>query len=237
VRHRGVVRSKGATTDGPEQGALRATDRCAHPRRRDRRGRCLPRPVHGGRAQAGDGREDGGAPARSSRWPTRTSGNPAGGSEEVRPDCIIATGRSDYPNQVNNVLCFPFIFRGALDVGATKITDEMKLACVKAIAELARPSRATSSLRPTAEGDRASGRSTSFRSPSIRGSSSGSHRRLPEAAMASGVATRPIEDFAAYVASLTDFVYQSGHRHEAGVQCRKGGTDGVQARDLRRRRG
>jgi len=58
-------------------------------------------------------------------------------AKAVRPDCIIATGRSDYPNQVNNVLCFPFIFRGALDVGATRITDEMKLACVKAIAELA----------------------------------------------------------------------------------------------------
>ena len=55
----------------------------------------------------------------------------------ARPDCIIATGRSDYPNQVNNVLCFPFIFRGALDAGATRITEEMKLACVKAIAELA----------------------------------------------------------------------------------------------------
>src|SRR5258706_693762 len=55
----------------------------------------------------------------------------------VRPEAIIATGRSDYPNQVNNVLCFPFIFRGALDVGATKITEEMKLACVHAIAELA----------------------------------------------------------------------------------------------------
>jgi malate dehydrogenase (oxaloacetate-decarboxylating)(NADP+) len=55
----------------------------------------------------------------------------------VRNDAIIATGRSDYPNQVNNVLCFPFIFRGALDVGATRITEEMKLACVKAIAELA----------------------------------------------------------------------------------------------------
>src|SRR6185503_17102508 len=58
-------------------------------------------------------------------------------AKSVRPDCIIATGRSDYVNQVNNVLCFPFIFRGALDVGATKITDEMKLACVKAIADLA----------------------------------------------------------------------------------------------------
>src|SRR3712207_2260870 len=59
-------------------------------------------------------------------------------AKAVRPDCIIATGRSDYPNQVNNVLCFPFIFRGALDVGATEINEEMKLACVRALAELAR---------------------------------------------------------------------------------------------------
>ena len=58
-------------------------------------------------------------------------------AKAARPDCIIATGRSDYPNQVNNVLCFPFIFRGALDAGASRITEEMKLACVKAIAELA----------------------------------------------------------------------------------------------------
>src|SRR5437763_16355530 len=56
-------------------------------------------------------------------------------AKEARPDCVIATGRSDYPNQVNNVLCFPFIFRGALDVGATTITTEMELAAVRAIAE------------------------------------------------------------------------------------------------------
>ena len=56
----------------------------------------------------------------------------------MRPDCIIATGRSDYPNQVNNALCFPYIFRGALDVGATEINEAMKLACVRAIAALAR---------------------------------------------------------------------------------------------------
>ena len=59
-------------------------------------------------------------------------------AKEVRPDCIIATGRSDYPNQVNNALCFPYIFRGALDVGATEINEAMKLACVRAIAKLAR---------------------------------------------------------------------------------------------------
>ena len=59
-------------------------------------------------------------------------------AKAARPDCIIATGRSDYPNQVNNVLCFPYIFRGALDCGATKITEEMKLACVHEIAALAK---------------------------------------------------------------------------------------------------
>ena len=59
-------------------------------------------------------------------------------AKAVRPDCIIATGRSDYPNQVNNVLCFPYIFRGALDCGATKITEDMKLACVREIADLAK---------------------------------------------------------------------------------------------------
>jgi malate dehydrogenase (oxaloacetate-decarboxylating)(NADP+) len=65
-------------------------------------------------------------------------GDPAGGRQAVRPDCIIATGRSDYPNQVNNALCFPYIFRGALDAGATEINEAMKLACVRAIAALAR---------------------------------------------------------------------------------------------------
>ena len=59
-------------------------------------------------------------------------------AKAVRPDCIIATGRSDYPNQVNNVLCFPYIFRGALDAGATRITEEMKVACVREIASLAK---------------------------------------------------------------------------------------------------
>ena len=69
----------------------------------------------------------------------------------VRPDAIIATGRTDYPNQVNNVLCFPFIFRGALDVGATTINEAMKLACVEALAALAQaPSPPMWSRRPMA---------------------------------------------------------------------------------------
>src|SRR5690606_40170831 len=69
----------------------------------------------------------------------------------ARPDCIIATGRSDYPNQVNNVVCFPYIFRGALDVGATEINESMKLACVRAIADLAK--RESSDLGAAYGGD------------------------------------------------------------------------------------
>src|SRR5579872_3336588 len=129
----------------------------------------------------------------------------------VRPDAIIATGRTDYPNQVNNVLCFPFIFRGALDVGATGINEAMKLACVRAIADLA-----------------------TIEQSDIVASAYNLHETLPfgpeyliprpfdprlivmiapavaKAAMDSGVATRPIDDFDAYRVRLTNFVYHSG---------------------------
>ncbi|HRQ58518.1 MAG TPA: NADP-dependent malic enzyme [Azoarcus taiwanensis] len=131
-------------------------------------------------------------------------------AKKVRPDCIIATGRSDYPNQVNNVLCFPFIFRGALDVGATKITEEMKLACVKAIAELAQAEQ--SDIVASAYG----GAELSFGPDYIIPKPFDPRLivkiapAVAKAAMDSGVATRPIEDFEAYVANLTDFVYQSG---------------------------
>ena len=76
----------------------------------------------------------------SSRWPTPTRRSSPRRRARRTPTSIIATGRSDYPNQVNNVLCFPFIFRGALDVGATEINDEMQIACVEGIAALARAS-------------------------------------------------------------------------------------------------
>ena len=131
-------------------------------------------------------------------------------AKKVRPDCIVATGRSDYPNQVNNVLCFPFIFRGALDVGATKITEEMKLACVKAIAELAQAEQ--SDIVASAYG----GAELNFGPDYIIPKPFDPRLivkiapAVARAAMESGVATRPIEDFEAYVASLTDFVYQSG---------------------------
>ena len=131
-------------------------------------------------------------------------------AKKVRPDCIVATGRSDYPNQVNNVLCFPFIFRGALDVGATKITEEMKLACVKAIAELAQAEQ--SDIVASAYG----GVELNFGPDYIIPKPFDPRLivkiapAVARAAMESGVATRPITDFQAYVDSLTDFVYQSG---------------------------
>jgi malate dehydrogenase (oxaloacetate-decarboxylating)(NADP+) len=131
-------------------------------------------------------------------------------AREARPDCVIATGRSDYANQVNNVLCFPFIFRGALDVGATTINDAMELAAVRAIAQLAQAE--TSEQVALAYG--------------IESISFGPEYIIPrpfdprliarvapavaQAAMDSGVATRPIADMEAYCASLNQFVYHSG---------------------------
>ena len=128
----------------------------------------------------------------------------------VRKDAIIGTGRSDFPNQVNNVLCFPFIFRGALDVGATAINEPMKIACVNALAELAQ--QESSDIVASAYGD--------------QGLSFGPEYLIPKpfdprlivqlapavakAAMESGVATRPIADFDAYRRQLERFVYRSG---------------------------
>ncbi|ENO96692.1 NADP-dependent malic enzyme [Thauera phenylacetica] len=131
-------------------------------------------------------------------------------AKAVRPDCIIATGRSDFPNQVNNVLCFPFIFRGALDVGATTINEEMKLACVKAIAELAEAE--ASDIVASAYG----GQELSFGPEYIIPKPFDPRLivkiapAVAKAAMESGVATKPIADFDAYVTSLNGFVYQSG---------------------------
>ena len=130
-------------------------------------------------------------------------------AKAVRPDCIIATGRSDYPNQVNNALCFPYIFRGALDVGATVINEEMKLACVRAIAALAR-------MESSDLGGAYGGEVPTF----------GSEYLIPrpfdprllvmlapavaKAAMASGIANRPIADFDAYEEKLSQFIYRTG---------------------------
>ena len=130
--------------------------------------------------------------------------------KKVRNDAIIATGRSDYPNQVNNVLCFPFIFRGALDVGATTITDEMQLAAVKAIAELARVEQ--SDIVAAAYGEKVAGFGPEYIIPRpfdprliVKIAPA-----VAEAGMASGVATRPITDWAAYRSQLNNFVWHSG---------------------------
>ncbi|MDR2093616.1 MAG: NADP-dependent malic enzyme [Azoarcus sp.] len=130
-------------------------------------------------------------------------------AKAVRPDCIVATGRSDYPNQVNNVLCFPFIFRGALDVGATTINGEMKLACVKAIAELAQAEQ--SDVVATAyDGEELSfGPDYIIPKPFDPRLIIKIAPAVAEAAMASGVARHPIGDLRAYAASLSDFVYRS----------------------------
>ena len=129
----------------------------------------------------------------------------------VRDDAIVATGRSDYPNQVNNVLCFPYIFRGALDVGAKTVNDEMKIACVRALASLAH--KEPSEVVARAFGEQAGG-------------GFGANQIIPKpfdprlivelapavarAAMDSGVATRPITDFEAYRQQLNQFVFKSG---------------------------
>ena len=131
-------------------------------------------------------------------------------AREARPDVVIATGRSDYPNQVNNVLCFPFIFRGALDAGATAITREMEIAAVRALAELAQAEQ--SDIVAMAYGER----NLSF-GPDYLIPRPFDPRLIVEiapavarAAMESGVATRPIDDLRAYREGLQQFVYQSG---------------------------
>ncbi len=131
-------------------------------------------------------------------------------AKAVRPDCIIATGRSDYPNQVNNVLCFPYIFRGALDCGATKITEAMKLACVREIADLA---KAEASVEVAAAYQ---GKELKFGPEYIIPTPFDVRLILriapavAKAAAESGVATRPITDFDAYRQSLGRYVYQTG---------------------------
>jgi malate dehydrogenase (oxaloacetate-decarboxylating)(NADP+) len=128
----------------------------------------------------------------------------------ARPDAMICTGRSDFPNQVNNVLCFPYIFRGALDVGATTINEEMKLAAVEAIAALAR--EAPSDVAARAYG----GEALSFGAGSLIPNPFDPRLILriapavAKAAIDSGVATRPIIDFATYQERLDRFVFRSG---------------------------
>jgi len=131
-------------------------------------------------------------------------------AKEVRPDCIIATGRSDYPNQVNNVLCFPYIFRGALDCGATKITEAMKLACVRQIADLAKADISEEVATAYAGKELVFGSDYLIPTPFDSRLILRIAPAVAAAAAESGVATRPIEDMEAYRQQLSRFVYQTG---------------------------
>jgi malate dehydrogenase (oxaloacetate-decarboxylating)(NADP+) len=127
----------------------------------------------------------------------------------VAPDAIIATGRSDFPNQVNNVLCFPFIFRGALDVGATEINDAMSLACVAGIAELARTTTSAEAAAAYKGEDLTFGADYLIPKPFDPRLVGVVSAAVASAAMASGVATRPIDDIDAYKARLDQSVFKS----------------------------
>jgi malate dehydrogenase (oxaloacetate-decarboxylating)(NADP+) len=131
-------------------------------------------------------------------------------AKAARPDCIIATGRSDYPNQVNNVLCFPYIFRGALDCGATKITEEMKLACVYAIAELAEAEVNDAVAAAYAGQDLNFGPDYIIPKPFDQRLIEKIAPAVAKAAAESGVAARPITDLDAYRQQLSQLVYHTG---------------------------
>jgi malate dehydrogenase (oxaloacetate-decarboxylating)(NADP+) len=130
-------------------------------------------------------------------------------AKAVRPDAILATGRSDYPNQVNNALCFPYIFRGALDVGAYTINEEMKRAAVYAIAELAQAEQSYAVEEVYGEDDLGFGADHLIPKPFDTRLITRIAPAVAQAAMDSGVAERPIADLAAYRATLANFVYQS----------------------------
>ncbi len=130
-------------------------------------------------------------------------------AKAVRPDCIMATGRSDYPNQVNNALCFPYLFRGALDVGATVINESMKIACVRAIAQIARMEAgdlagAYAGEVPTFGPEYLIPRPFDPRLLVMLSSA------VAQAAMDSGVAMRPLQDMDAYREKLGQFIYRTG---------------------------
>jgi malate dehydrogenase (oxaloacetate-decarboxylating)(NADP+) len=128
----------------------------------------------------------------------------------VRPDAMMCTGRSDYPNQVNNVLCFPYIFRGALDVHATAINEEMKLAAVRAIAQLAREAPSDVVAKAYGGESRTFGKDSLIPSPFDPRLILRIAPAVAKAAIATGVALKPITDFDAYDEELSRFVFRSG---------------------------
>ena len=179
--------------------------------RRDHAGRGhLSRPLRRRHRQSRDGRRHGAETARVRARQSQSRNRCRTDVKAVRPDAIIASGRSDYPNQINNVLCFPFIFRGALDVGATTINEAMKRAAAVALAGIA--DRETSDIVTSAYGA-----DTFVFGPEYILPKPFDPRLIIEistavakAAMDTGVATRPITDFYAYQQKLSGFVYRSG---------------------------
>ena len=130
-------------------------------------------------------------------------------AHSVRPDVIMATGRSDYPNQVNNALCFPYIFRGALDVGATTVNEEMKIACVRAIAAMAHVEATPAANAKNIESTPSFGRDYLIPGPLEPNLIIEIASAVAKAAMDTGVATLPIDDMKAYRQRLSEFVYNS----------------------------
>ena len=128
----------------------------------------------------------------------------------MRDDAVMASGRTDYPNQINNVLCFPFIFRGALDVGATQVNEEMKRAAVVALASIAESEASDIVLSAYGEESLSFGPNYIIPKPFDPRLITEIAPAVARAAMESGVATRPIEDFKAYCDKLSGFVYKSG---------------------------
>ncbi|HMX69039.1 MAG TPA: NADP-dependent malic enzyme [Accumulibacter sp.] len=161
-------------------------------------------------------------------------------AREVRPDVIMATGRSDYANQVNNVLCFPFIFRGALDVGATSINEQMKMACVLALAAMAKEEVSDEVAMAYPGQELSFGPEYLIPKPFDPRLITTIAPAVAQAAMASGVATRPITNLAAYRDKLRDFVYRTGVGMRAVFSAAKRGRktrivypDGEDERTLR----
>ena len=209
LRHRRRRLQGPRDTDGSLEGGLCAGNQRAHARRRHSRRRHFPRPL-GRRVLKPEMLKQ---MANDPLVMALANPTPEIMPElalETRPDAMICTGRSDYPNQVNNVLCFPYMFRGALDVGASEINEAMKKAAVAAIAALARET--PSEVAAQAYG----GQSTLFGKTSLIPSPFDPRLMLriapavARAAMESGVARRPIADFDAYADQLNRFVFRSG---------------------------
>src|SRR6202000_521051 len=139
----------------------------------------------------------------------------------ARPDAMICTGRSDYPNQVNNVICFPYIFRGALDVAASTINEEMKLAAVRAIAQLAHESPSDVVAKAYGGESRLYGKDNLIPSPFDPRLILRIAPAVARAAMETGCSHKPIPDFAPYEESLSRFVFRSGFVMKPLIQTAK----------------